>query len=143
MVSGSVGRASDAPGCTAVLVAVTALLLGSFARLATIDPDNVKVAVKSWPIPQAFTAAGGALWNVTPNQQTLQKRSPSSLKILTSFGVGSATGGTAGTLWLTYGADFLWLEHVVHEPLEGTAAHGQATGRALAEIHRERRPSAG
>jgi hypothetical protein len=46
---------------------------------------------------------------VTPNQQTLQKRSPSSLKILASLGVGSATGGVAGPMWLTFGASSLWL----------------------------------
>jgi hypothetical protein len=89
----------------------------TWQKLATIDPDNVKVAVKSWPIPQAFTAAGGALWNVTPNQQTLQKRSPTSLKILASLGVGSATGGTAGALWLTYGANFLWLSQTTPNDL--------------------------
>lgn len=81
----------------------------TWQKLASIDPSNAKVVVKSWPIPQAFTAADGALWMVTPNQQTLQKRSPSSLAIQKSFGVGSATGGVAGQLWLTYGASFLWL----------------------------------
>jgi hypothetical protein len=81
----------------------------TWQKLASIDPDDAKVAVKSWPIPQAFTAASSALWMVTPNQQTLQKRSPSSLKILKSFGVGGATGGVAGPLSLVYGASFLWL----------------------------------
>jgi hypothetical protein len=68
----------------------------TWQKLATIDPDNVKVAVKSWPIPQAFTAAGGALWNVTPNQQTLQKRSPTSLKILASLGSARRRGARPG-----------------------------------------------
>jgi hypothetical protein len=81
----------------------------TWQKLASLDPSNAKVVVKSWPIPQAFTAAGSALWMVTPNQQTLQKRSPSSLKILASLGVGAATGGVAGPLWLTSGANFLWL----------------------------------
>ncbi len=89
----------------------------TWQKLASIDPDDAKVAVKSWPIPQAFTAAASALWMVTPNQQTLQKRSPSSLKILASFGVGAATGGTAGTLSLTYGANFLWLSQATPNDL--------------------------
>jgi hypothetical protein len=81
----------------------------TWQKLASIDPDDATVVVKTWPIPQAFTAASSALWMVTPNQQTLQKRSPSSLKILKSFGVGAATGGVAGTLSLVYGANSLWL----------------------------------
>ena len=40
------------------------------------------MVVKTWPIPQAFTAADGALWMVTPNQATIQKRKPSNLAIL-------------------------------------------------------------
>ncbi len=89
----------------------------TWQKLASIDPDDVKVVVKSWPIPQAFTAADSALWIVTPNQQTLQKRSPSSLKILASLGVGGATGGTAGPLWLTYGANYLWLSQLTPNDL--------------------------
>jgi hypothetical protein len=89
----------------------------TWQKLASIDPSDAKVVVKSWPIPQAFTAAASALWIVTPNQQTLQKRSPSSLKILTSFGVGAATGGTAGPLSLTYGANFLWLSQATPNDL--------------------------
>jgi hypothetical protein len=89
----------------------------TWQKLASIDPHNARVVVKSWPIPQAFTAASSALWMVTPNQQTLQKRSPSSLKILTSFGVGSATGGVAGTLWLTSGANALWLSQATPNDL--------------------------
>lgn len=89
----------------------------TWQKLASIDPSNAKVVVKSWPIPQAFTAAASALWMVTPNQQTLQKRSPSSLKILTSLGVGGATGGVAGALSLTYGADYLWLSQAAPNDL--------------------------
>ncbi len=81
----------------------------TWQKLASIDPGNARVAVKSWPIPQAFTAASSALWMVTPNQSTLQKRSPTSLAIQKSFPVSGATGGDAGRLWLTYGANFLWL----------------------------------
>ena len=89
----------------------------TWQKVASIDPSDVKVVVKSWPIPQAFTAADSALWLVTPNQQTLQRRSPSSLKILSSLSVGSATGGTAGTLRLTYGASYLWLSQATPNDL--------------------------
>jgi hypothetical protein len=40
-----------------------------------------------------------------------------SLKILTSFGVGAATGGTAGALSLTSGASFLWLSQATPNDL--------------------------
>ena len=36
---------------------------------------------------------------------------------------------------LSVGEDFLWLEHVAHGPVLGSAEHGAAVGRALAEIH--------
>jgi aminoglycoside phosphotransferase (APT) family kinase protein len=36
---------------------------------------------------------------------------------------------------LAAGRDFLVLEHVTHDPLEPTSAHGAAIGRALAEVH--------
>lgn len=49
----------------------------TWQRLASIDPSKAKV-VRSWPAPQAFTPAAGALWTVTPNRGTLQERSPSS-----------------------------------------------------------------
>jgi hypothetical protein len=81
----------------------------TWQKLASIDPGSAKVVVKSWPIPQAFTAADSALWMVTPNQQSIQKRAPSNLSILATLPVGAATGGVAGPLSLTYGADFLWL----------------------------------
>jgi hypothetical protein len=89
----------------------------TWQKLASIDPSNARVVVKSWPIPQAFTAASSALWLLTPNQSTLQKRSPSSLKIEKSFSVGSATGGTAGALSLTYGGSFLWLSQATPNDL--------------------------
>jgi hypothetical protein len=54
--------------------------VGTWQKLASIDPGNAKAVV-----------------------------SPSSLKILASLGVGGATAGTAGTLWLSYGAGSLWL----------------------------------
>ena len=121
----------------------------TWQKLASIDPDNAKVVVKSWPIPQAFTAAASALWMVTPNQQTLQKRSPSSLKILASFGVGAATGGTAGTLSLTYGANFLWLSQATPNDLgqinKISPSSGLVDGRRLQgprhrpHLHRGRR----
>ena len=83
--------------------------VGTWQKLASIDPSTSKVVVRSWPQPQAFAAAGGALWTVTPNQLSIQKRAPSNLSILASLPVGGATGGVAGPLWLTYGANFLWL----------------------------------
>lgn len=83
--------------------------VGTWQKLASIDPGSAKVVVRSWPQPQAFTAADGALWTVTPNQQSVQKRSPTNLSVLASLPVGGATGGVAGPLWLTYGASNLWL----------------------------------
>ena len=81
----------------------------TWQKLASIDPSSAKVVVKTWPIPQAFTAADGALWLVTPNQASIQKRAPSSLAVVTTLPVGAATGQTAGPLSLTYGSNFLWL----------------------------------
>lgn len=81
----------------------------TWQRLASIDPGSGKVVVRTWPVPQAFTAADGALWMVTPNQQSIQKRAPSNLSVQATLPVGAATGGVAGPLSLTYGASFLWL----------------------------------
>jgi hypothetical protein len=81
----------------------------TWQKLGSIDPDTAKVVVKTWPIPQAFSAADSALWLLTPNQASIQKRKPSNLSILDTLPVGSATGGTAGSLWLTFGSSFFWL----------------------------------
>jgi len=81
----------------------------TWQKLASIDPSSAKVVVTTWPIPQAFTAADSALWMVTPNQADIQKRSPSNLAIQKSLPVSAATGGVAGPLALTYGANLLWL----------------------------------
>jgi hypothetical protein len=81
----------------------------TWQKLARIDPDSGKVVIKTWPIPAAFVAAQSALWMVTPNQASIQKRDPSSLAIESTLKVSGFTGGTAQSLWLTYGLDFLWL----------------------------------
>ena len=81
----------------------------TWQKLAKIDPDTSKVTIKTWPIPAAFTAAASALWMVTPNQASIQKRNPSNLSIQTTLKVSGFTGGSAQSLWLTYGANFLWL----------------------------------
>ena len=81
----------------------------TWQKLAKIDPDTNKVTIKTWPIPAAFTAAASALWMVTPNQASIQKRNPSNLSIQTTLKVSGFTGGSAQSLWLTYGANFLWL----------------------------------
>lgn len=44
---------------------------------------------------------------------------------------------------LSTGADFLELEYVPHTPLLGSAEHGEAAGRALAEIHSVSLPQPG
>jgi hypothetical protein len=100
----------------------------TWQKLAQIDPGNAKVTVRTWPVPSAFTAADSALWLLASNQSTLQKRSPSSLKVLTSWSVGSATGGTAGALWLTYGASYLWLSQATPDDLGQVNKISPSTG---------------
>lgn len=52
---------------------------------------------------------GANTLGVGSNQADIQKRSPSNLSVLKSLPVSAATGGSAGALSLTYGANLLWL----------------------------------
>ena len=89
----------------------------TWQKLASIDPDTGKVVVKTWPVPQAFSAADSALWLLTPNQASIQKRKPSNLSVLATLPVSKATGGTAGSLWLTFGSNFFWLSQLTPNDL--------------------------
>ena len=79
-------------------------------------PQNAKVVVKSWPIPQAFTAAAGALWLVTPNTQTLQAQpgEPEDPHQLRRRG---RDRRHRRALSATYGASFLWLSQATPNDL--------------------------
>ncbi len=100
----------------------------TWQKLAKIDPDTNKVTIKTWPIPAAFTAAASALWMVTPNQASIQKRNPSNLSIQTTLKVSGFTGGSAQSLWLTYGANFLWLSSTTPNDDGAIAKVSPATG---------------
>ncbi|MGD9571520.1 MAG: hypothetical protein AB7V62_06550 [Thermoleophilia bacterium] len=81
----------------------------TWKNLARIDPTTRQVSVKQWPAPFAFVAADSALWMVTPNQASIQKRSPSDLSVKATLPISAATGGVAQSAWLTYGSSYLWL----------------------------------
>ncbi len=100
----------------------------TWQKLAKIDPDSGKVTIKTWPIPAAFTAASSALWMVTPNQASIQKRSPSNLSVLSTLKVSGFTGGIAQSVWLTYGANFFWLTTATPNDDGGVAKVSPTTG---------------
>ncbi len=81
----------------------------TWKNLARIDPTTRQVSVREWPAPFAFVAADSALWMVTPNQASIQKRSPSDFSIKATLPISKVTGGIAQSASLTYGSNFLWL----------------------------------
>ncbi len=100
----------------------------TWQKLARIDPDSGKVVIKTWPIPAAFTAASSALWMVTPNQASIQKRNPSSLAVQATLKVSGFTGGIAQSVWLTSGLNALWLSTATPNDEGGVAKVSPTTG---------------
>jgi hypothetical protein len=83
--------------------------LTTWSKLGQVDPSSSKVTVKSWPTPRAFAVAASAVWAVNGSSASLQKRKPSNLAVEATFSMAGANAEAAGTLWLTYGGNFLWL----------------------------------
>ncbi len=87
--------------------------VGTWSKLAAVNPGTGAVRIKSWPMPRAFTVAAGAVWDIAGSSAPLQKRNPSTLAIQASFPTGAAGGGSAGWAGMTYGAGALWLTQVM------------------------------
>ena len=111
MSSGAAATGGNTLGVGSNLVRVAGV--GTWSKLATVNPGTGAVVIRSWPMPRAFTVAAGAVRDIAGSSAPLQKRSPSSLAIQASFPTASAGGGSAGWSGMTYGAGDLWLSQVM------------------------------
>ncbi len=106
------------------------------AQIVSVDRREIEGRIGAFTGPIEVFAGGLANLNVRVANSVLRiyRRDPSVAKVEASLLRNGWTSFRVPSV-LEEGSDFLLLEYVPHEAIEGTAEQGAAVGRALAEIH--------